>query len=417
MTDIVRCINLDWLEVHVLEPISEPHNANYYRDKGWWVKEREFGTRVYREMFTLFDEHDIPFIEVRRNPASQGLNGIHASNESHLRLVNRTCYHDDAAKLMAEFINTYNYVFQRISRVDVCLDFETFDYGDKPQDFLGRYLRRKYSKINQGNIHSHGMDSWTGQVWNSVSWGSPSSDIGTKFYNKTLELYDQHTREYKKPYIRQAWALAGLVDDWHTLTKKDAHGYVYVPQIWRVEFSIRSSVKRWYKIELNGNAKEYQSIRNTLDMYDSRAKLLTIFASLASHYFHFKHYEDGVRKDRCRDKKLFDFKDQQVSYKVGKTELLAPERKQNPFSSLLSKLKFYRESHFDQETRLACDVIIKALEDESYCWDLNNPFSREELEALRTAIRFRTSGDHRDPAIIMREVKALLKINDKTLYF
>ena len=35
-----RCVNLDWLEVHAREPISEPHDAQYFRDKGYAVNER-----------------------------------------------------------------------------------------------------------------------------------------------------------------------------------------------------------------------------------------------------------------------------------------------------------------------------------------------------------------------------------------
>ena len=92
-----RCVNLDWLEVHAYEPIVTSLNAIYFRSQGWIVDEREYGTRVYREMFTLRGRDNMPLLEVRRNPASQGLNGVHQANECHIRLVNRACYFDDAA--------------------------------------------------------------------------------------------------------------------------------------------------------------------------------------------------------------------------------------------------------------------------------------------------------------------------------
>ena len=118
-----RCINLDWLEVHVMEPVNDPHNANYFRSAGLTVSERDYGTRVYKEMFTVNDVHGNPFVEVRRAPYSTGYGGIHAVEECHLRLVNAACYLDNAAALMQNFIDTYGYIVNRISRVDICLDF------------------------------------------------------------------------------------------------------------------------------------------------------------------------------------------------------------------------------------------------------------------------------------------------------
>ena len=64
-----RCVNLDWLEVHAYEPIVTSLNAIYFRAQGWIVDEREYGTRVYREMFTLRGRDNVPLLEVRRNPA------------------------------------------------------------------------------------------------------------------------------------------------------------------------------------------------------------------------------------------------------------------------------------------------------------------------------------------------------------
>ena len=49
-----RCVNLDWLEIHAREPVGQPHNADYFRNQGCEVQEREYGTRVYREMFVIY---------------------------------------------------------------------------------------------------------------------------------------------------------------------------------------------------------------------------------------------------------------------------------------------------------------------------------------------------------------------------
>ena len=415
-----RCVNLDWLEVHCLEPYGDPHDAEYFRRVGLTVMERDYGTRVYKEMFTVNDAQGNPFVEVRRAPYSTGYAGIHDERECHLRLVNAACYLDNAADLMQQFIDTYHYDFNRITRVDICLDFERFDEGDDPAIFLSRYLRQVYSKINQGNITAHGADRWNGQVWNSVSWGSPTSAIGTKFYNKTMELYDPATGTYRKPHIRYAWLKCGLIDDFHKVMKQGKDGW-YTPQIWRVEFSIRSSVKKWFAIELNGEAKHYQSIRNTLDMYDCRDKLLTLFASLQQHYFHFKHYDKEQRKDRCPDKVLFKWSGLQVTYKVGRDDTLSilgeGAKQSRPYDTLLKKLRLYQQEKTQKDIVEACQVIIRAIEGDYLRSDLRNPFSYHELLALQRALSMKASGDDTDVVVLMQEVKNLLKLNDKTAIF
>lgn len=407
-----RCVNLDWLEVHVREPLIKPHDANYFRGCGYVVHEREYGTRVYKEMFILDGSDGLPLLEVRRNPASSGLNGIHDVNECHIRLVNRTCYFDNAADMLDKFLAKHKYYDVRISRVDICLDFATFDYGDDPAAFVRRYFRHKYSKINQGRIHAHGNDTWSGQDWNSLSWGAKSSCVSTKMYNKTLELYDPKFNTFAKPYIRTAWLQCGLVDDWEHVTKNGE-----LVNVWRVEFSLTSAVKKWVPIILDGKEKHFQSLRNTLDVYSTRPRILTMFASLAQHYFRFKYYEEGQRKDRCKDKKLFNFSGAQIVYKVGRADYAPADNMKEikKWSRLLTLLEQYQSHAFDVPVKQACSVLLDALKEDNLRGAAVRMWSRQELAELRTLINVRL--DHPeftyDAALDM--VKAYLHINDKTL--
>lgn len=422
-TDSVsRCVNLDWLEVAVLEPNDTPHDADYFRSCGWVVIEREYGTRVWGQMFTLEGSDHLPFIEVRREPKST----IIAPNVAHLRFVNRVCYFPNATQHMQEFIRRYEYEFHHITRVDICLDLERFDYGDYPKDFMRRFMEGRYSKINQANISAHGSDEWAGRVWNSLSWGSPSSDIGTKFYNKTLELYDPITKQYGKPYIRQAWKEAFLIDDATAVTKTRPDGTTYTPEIWRIEFSIRSSVKNWFVINLDGKAKKKQSIRNTLDMYDSREKIMILFASLSEHYFHFKHlikrysfYKDGksdgnaLRKDRCPDKLLFRWKDNTFLYKVAKESVATSEKIDTSLARLLSQLKRFREVTHDTAVRNSAQVIIEYLEYRISHFDQTNPVNRHDMKILQSALRQHLQTPWIDPAILLRMAREELNLRDE----
>lgn len=392
----VRCINLDWLEVYALEPAREsPRDADYFRRAGYIVRERDYGTPVYSEMFTLLGHDDLPLLEVRRNPKSkigEQTNGVLDPLATHIRLCNRTCYFENAAVLMQEFLDTHHYTTKRISRLDLALDFEYFDSGDDPQKFLNRYINGKYAKVNQSRISLHGLDCWDGRYWNSVKWGSPKSMVNTKMYDKTMEIREQSD----KPYIRMAWYAAGLVDDWHTLEKKKDDGTIYKPRIWRVEFSIKSHDKNWFQVENPYNTKpRLLSIKHTLDRYYTRVQMCDVFFSICAHYFAFKkmEYLEGKskgadrqlkRKDRCQDKVLFDVSRMQNVYVLSTTA--TSERQSNKTDRLLRYLYEYQQEVTDPKIHKALYTIIEALENRTHVNDFKTSLDEDTIRALRRLI-------------------------------
>lgn len=407
-----RCVNIDWLELHAYEPLMGTLNADYFEQHGYHVERREYGTRVYREMFTILDNHGYGMIEIRRNPASQGLYGIHAPNECHIRLTNRTCYWDNAADMLNNFVRKHQYYNVRISRVDICLDFATFDSGDDPAAFIRRFLKHKYSKINQGRIHAHGEDTWSGQDWNSLSWGSKTSPVSTKMYDKTMELLNAKLGTYNKPYIRQAWLLSGLIDDIDRCTLNGEQ-----QRIWRVEFSLMSSVKGWVAIELDGKTHNYQSLKNTLEVYSSRENMIVIFASLAQHYFRFKYYEEGKRKDRCKDKILFKWRDIEQTYRIGKhdTALGTGNKAFEQWNRLLIMLEKFRPNLQTTDIQKAYNVIVAAVKDKVMRANLINPYSNQELMILKKMIETRINFPEFTYGVALDYVKELLHINKNIL--
>lgn len=406
-----RCINIDWLEVYALEDLQLfPCDADYFRNAGYQVYERGYGTRVYKEMFTILDWHDEPLIEVRRAPASQVARdgGMFPPNSCHLRLSNRTCYADDPIGILREFMVKHHYELVKIYRIDICLDFDKFDQGDDPAKFIDRYIRRKYAKINQCEIASRGTDRWDGRVWNSLSWGQPKSMVSTKIYCKTLEL----AQKKDKPYIKMAWFYSGLIDDPINLTRREQDGTIIKPIIYRVEFSIKSSAKKWFVIDKATGKKGKIVMPNTLDMYDSKPKLLTIFASLAEHYFHFKKYQEGVRKDRCEDKILFKFSPLDTLYKVDR--LASHTAKTKPSQRLISLLENYATTHPNEDLRRAVSTIVNYIKNDILREMSELGTYQEELLAFRQLIAERCAGK-KDQNIVKRyqEILELIRNTDK----
>lgn len=407
-------------------------NADYFRSKGYWVKEREYGTRVYAEMFTLEDAKGQPFMEVRRNPKSGASDFTGLTPYScHLRLTNRACYSENPIELMRQFMLLHNYEFIRIFRIDICLDFEYFDSGDKPERFAKRYINQKYRKVNQSKLNLWGTDNWTDFKWESLSWGNPKSMVSTKLYNKSKEL---SRPKADKPYIRYSWWQHGLIDSPVDNTKQKQDGTIYKPDIWRVEFSMKSQARAWITIEdISGKRTKKTRIPHTLELFDSKDKLWMRFRDLAFHYFRFKKMEwqkslkelcaDATafidsqknltpkRKDRCEDKVLFYFG--APSQFLQLDQLPKESKPSNDDEILKRRLSHYKSIHLDPQIQNACQIILDNLtRDEVRRFVENN--NAEEVQILQRTLALKFRYPERDVIEIINAVRQLL--SEKSIF-
>ena len=424
---IDRCIHVDWLEIYCLEPLDAfPLDAEYYRNKGYQVREREYGTRVYKEMFELLNQNGDPVLEVRRNPASgdSEFSGL-VPESCHLRLPNWILYQDNPVRYLMDVVLQHGYIFKRIFRIDIALDFQYFDTGDDPAAFVRRYLKGQYRKINQCNLTAHGEDNWNQCDWNSLSWGSRKSMVSTKLYNKTKELKEGKS---SKPYIRTCWMLAGLVDNPLSLTKRKADGTMEPVDIWRLEFSIKSSCDGLVVIEMQkGRKVEKEKFPHRLPMYDGDEKLWARFQDLCYHYFRFKHkeyieltdkYDGGVlesvhsegnkvlrRKSRCQDKILFYF---DAGHQFMKLTSAPADRKANTKEDILERrLRMFMAQHPTQDIEKAVHTILDAID-----LDKLQSYSPEkrlrEAKALQILLKWKMKGDGRSATELLAIINDML---------
>ena len=389
-----RAVYLDWVEVYALEPLlKDPRDANYFRSRGFVVHQREYGTRVFSDVFMIEDNFGQPFLEVRRAAyqSTEGRTGFMPVNGVHLRLTNNQLYSGEPISKLREFMIMHEYEFVKLHRLDIALDFERFDYNDDPAEFIARYMRGKYAKVNQSNISAHGTDTWAGRIWNSLSWGNPKSMVSTKMYCKSLELEQVHD----KPYIKLAWFQDGLIDSPVTMQKRDANGVLYKPAIWRIEFSIKSSANKWYIIECDSRKHKRQPMPHVLSTYDTREKLLISFASLQRHYFFFRKYQPDVRKDRCEVKRLFDFK---LDDKLMKLEQHgAVSQRTTQLDRLLRYLRNFLVVYADADAYKAAQIVIDYLENRKLRTMITSEAELTEVKALQAMIRERLQGYKEKP--------------------
>lgn len=345
----MRILNIDWLEIYCIEQIDEPRDAEFFKSQGFEVKERDYGTPIYKEMFTIC-ENGNPYIEIRRNPYSvKSMGGIMQDGSCHIRLCNESCYHDNPIDEMRTFILTYDFVYKSIARIDICLDFNVFDNGWTPQRFINSYMRSNISKVNQTNVSCHGSDCWDGRSFNSLKWGAVTSPISTKLYNKTLEMKQGED----KSYIRQWWMCGG---DFVGMALKpdETTGLDMTKDVWRLEFSIKAQAQA--RKRKHGNEEKF-----TLHLfdYDTKEKLWMRFCELYEMYFDFRKKEyvyDEVKQERrlkrkydCKRIKLFEFSDRCIKYKPARKPRLKkrPDRiykiMMNRINDMMNKPKVERE--------------------------------------------------------------------------
>ena len=291
----MKCVNIDWLEVFCSE--NTLCTPEYFMSRGYNVKIRPYGTPQYSMMFSIQDEAKRDVIEIRRCPYSlKSQGGIFNENDCHIRFSNRTCYCPDPIGYLRRFLLDHGYRLKLISRIDICLDFATFDNGMSPEFFVSEYMRGAFLKLHQSRLHSygsdyevslaaHGNDTIKAKVWNSMSWGSKKSSVTTKMYNKSLEM----RQKKKKHYIINKWEKAGLRPD--------------VNDIWRIEFSLSSAIKGYVRID------DGELLPSSLSLYDNEDKLWRAWSGCASRLFVFVDKATATRKSRMKKIRLFDIYD------------------------------------------------------------------------------------------------------------
>lgn len=298
-----RVVNIDWLEVFATESQSVSYEPDAFRSRGWYVKERGYGTQLWLQVFTIMDNWGTPLVEIRRSPrVYKEINrkAIYWKHDCYIKLSNVYCYSENPVGTLIAFLEREHYQLKRIFRIDLCIDFVKFDSGDLPKKVASRITRHVYTKKNQTERSVHGDDTWTECVDNWFHWGAAGSMVATRFYNKTKEIRDT---KFKKPWILSEWMQAGFIDN---ATAISLHGLSV--DVWRLEFEIKSSAKGWVYVspdESDTGTKEW--LEHTLECYSTPKGILNAIANLIPHYFHWKIYKEGKRKSLCKAKVLFKF--------------------------------------------------------------------------------------------------------------
>lgn len=112
------------------------------------------------------------------------------------------------------------FVPQSITRVDFALDFQMFNNGMKPRDLITAFFNEDVRKVGLSKWRAVG-ECRDGIVCEYLAFGSRSSSVFTRLYNKSKELREQ----VRKTYIEDLWKKGGMAEG---------------ADVWRLEFQIQA---------------------------------------------------------------------------------------------------------------------------------------------------------------------------------
>lgn len=273
------CINIDWLQVYCHDYNALPLDKLYNGKSEYEFILQDYSSRHFKQIWKVLDCDGDEYATIQRHPCS----GILSRDAAIIQLTNRELYRSLFAAHFLMFLKEHNFTYKSISRLDVCLDSNTL-HGKRPYaSFIRGVMNSRYLKNNQAKVKwsfSSMADVGRPMACNSCSFGSRTSSVSAKMYNKSLEL-----REVKnKPYIVENWRYNGLNTD---------------EDVWRIEFTIKSEAATAIKTETG------EIFRLNLNLLEFQNQVEDIFFSYAKKYFDFKINDGTKNKSRMTSLQLF----------------------------------------------------------------------------------------------------------------
>lgn len=272
-------INVDWLQIFCHDSNVGFLSNLYYDISVYDFKLLPHSSRHFKEIWEVIDEDGEKYAIIQRTPHS----GIISKDGAIIQLCNRELYKPHYAANFLLFLSTHGFSYKSVSRLDVCFDSNYLRNKFRHSNLIKGLMDGTILKNNQSRVQwnfSAVANVGKPMECNSCSFGSKSSGVSTKMYNKTLEMKEQKS----KPYIIENWGYNGID------TESD---------VWRIEISIKSDASTTIRTETG------EIFRLSADALKLQCMVEDIFFSYARRYFSFKKNNGKKNKTRMPDLEIF----------------------------------------------------------------------------------------------------------------
>ena len=258
-----------------------------------------------------------------------------------IKLENSALYVADWYFILTDILATLRWSPRRITRLDLCADFNYFMGGLLPSTFLRNYIRKNdasYIRIGSNKFCVYGLKDMHSTSFESIRWGSRQNGVSVYMYNKTREL----TQVKNKPYIRELWKRTQLSS---TL------------DVWRVEISITSQGL--------GLKSASDSLLHTLfvDDFDHPEAARDFFKVYAAKYFRFlRTNRSAARKRDLKEVTLLDLQTDCPLRPVTMLSVSDTGRMEHIIANRLRDMRSYLQSHELKDKYTMLDAVTKTIE-------------------------------------------------------
>lgn len=337
---------------------------------------------IYQHSYTIYSMEGQPLVHLHYDPVSANI----PKNYVAAKVDNRLLYSAYWSWHLHNILDALGLVPNNITRADLCCDFQQFENGDFPEDFIKKYVRDGYGKEYSCYIRKHSNKCFPvltkmihtnkqktsyfvdadqamhmrtkaeengvkmnvqgiaedeeiikcESIWEYLRWGTRSSACSVYLYDKSREM-----RECKeKPYIYQQWQENGILE------LEDSNGKP--KPVYRVEISLTSKAMDYKKYTYTDGIRTLNKdeiFRLRWDHFATQARLEDCFFAFAAEYFCFYQFEGQKYKKNMPVVQLFPqellhevkFKPVCISrsYDTGRMEKLAANTFEKVASTML----------------------------------------------------------------------------------
>jgi hypothetical protein len=224
------------------------------------LKDLHKSTSIFKKQY-IFKIEDLEICTIVFQPHSD----ILPKNSGMIKFSNFLLYSPDFKQYVDETFYALGFIFKRISRLDICIDFtETIEYK-QPEEIIKDFLHQKIKKSGRSKFYAIGQNSKNIE-FQYLRFGSRTSEIVAYLYNKSKEMKEQKAKEW----IYNSWRDKG----WNG-----------VEEVYRLEFALMLQSKI---ITDNDGAT---LIDFTIKDIFNQNFLCDLFTGLENKYFHFTKQE------------------------------------------------------------------------------------------------------------------------------
>jgi hypothetical protein len=297
-----KCISIsyDWISLYcfLLKPLPTILPANLT------IVKQKYTTQVYRDVHIIYENN-----EEIATITSAPLSPLLAPESCIIKFSNKLCYEPNLHNIIKNYLAILNLSFSSISRLDICADFPRFANNLLCGDFINKFISGKILKLTKSTWKIYGTQRKQ-NTYNQISFGSASSWLGIKLYNKYLE----QNQVAVKPWL---------------IDKCRNTGIDITTDFWRLEFSLKTTDRKL--IDEDGTI-----------IYDAKELDIINYSNVSNQFYRFlsKHFvfvrnTNISKKDRMPRIELLKFD-------ASQTEILrAPQGAQGNRSDKIFAKKYY----------------------------------------------------------------------------